>query len=646
MELHLRCLLILLWTLLNSPPVIGQTSDDFLRNQFPGLTRQIQKDSLIGLSERLAEENPDSSLSLGNLALEIGIRDHDDQLIAHAERRIAEAWFYQDEYANAIDHYRLSAEAEYRIHQDSTFFFVDRVADEAYCYQELGLYDKSLELYRAIHPVMKKLGKKEDEGDNLTNIGTNLFFQGHYDQAVGYYGKALAIDRQRGDSGAIAVSLNNIGMVYSRWGKDLKALEFYTEALSFTPSEEKRSVRLSNIGMTWYHLKDYDKALDFLRQALAIDQKYNHAIKIGIRKTEIGNILAAKGQTREALILHEEALQVFREAGIVNSQIITLADMGDLYRKTGHPDKAESCFQEAARIAEQRHAPGQLRRIYKSLSELAETKGNFKTALEYHRLFVRVSDSLFSAEQHEQIARFEVLFQTEKKEKENQLLLRDNELKQKKQNLLAAAIGGLVLVLILIAFLYRGKAKNLRQNQQLRKQEQEIARMEIETKEAEKQILEDRVFAEKQINRLQQEKHLAEIEHKNTELANSTLCLVNKNEILGEIREKLRDKKNAEVQEVVQFIASNLDPDQGWHRFRVDFDRVHPGFFDRLATEYENLSDNDLRVSAYLRIGLSSKEIARLMHVSIEAINKSRQRLRKKLDLPPETDLSLHLKSI
>jgi predicted DNA-binding protein YlxM (UPF0122 family) len=160
-------------------------------------------------------------------------------------------------------------------------------------------------------------------------------------------------------------------------------------------------------------------------------------------------------------------------------------------------------------------------------------------------------------------------------------------------------------------------------------------------------MLEDRIFAEKQINRLENEKHLAEIQYKNVELANSTICLVNKNEILSEIKDKLKSNhKDETIHEVVQFINANTDIDQDWRKFRVTFAEVHDGFFDRLQSSFPQLTDHDVRISAYLRLNLSSREIAGLMNVTQEATNKSRQRLRKKLNLEPEADLREFLKSV
>ena len=96
----------------------------------------------------------------------------------------------------------------------------------------------------------------------------------------------------------------------------------------------------------------------------------------------------------------------------------------------------------------------------------------------------------------------------------------------------------------------------------------------------------------------------------------------------------------------VDFINANTDTDQQWHKFRVTFEELHPGFFDRVQASFPQLTDHDIQLSAYLRVNLSSREIARLMNVSLDATNKARQRLRKKLNLEAEADLTAFLKFI
>jgi tetratricopeptide (TPR) repeat protein len=636
-------LIPLIWTLSLS----GQDSRNFLRKNFGRLNQSVIMDSLLHSSERYVEVNPDTALFLAQTAMSLAAASGDNKKLSLAAKYAAEACFYKNDYKKAVGFYMQSAEASYQINNDSSGFMAERLTDAAYCYQELGISEKALTLNKASLNIQKKLQNSVEISNNLNNIGTNYFYLSQFDKAIEYFGQTLHLDRKSGDSTAIATSLNNLGMVYSRWGKHRQAIGFYEDALSYTSIESRKAIRLSNTGMAWYHLKEFDKALEYLYKALKIDQKYDQKIKVGIRKNEISAVLAAKGKYAEAIGLNEEALIIFKETGITESQIIALTDMGNIYRQLGQMNKAELCFLESSAIANENRSLYNLARNYKCLYELAEENNDYKKAFDYFKKYAAMNDSIFSTEKHKQLANFEILYETEKKEKENHLLLLDIELKQRKQRLGIAVIIGLALVLLLTYSLLRVKSKNLKQNQLLLKQRHDLTRLQIKSKEAENKMLEDRIFAEQQINRLEREKHQAEIDLKNSELASSTLSLVNKNEILGEIREKLKGNRQQDgILEVIQFINSNTDTDQDWHKFRLTFEEVHPGFFDRLQLNHPQLTDHDIRLSSYLRINLSSREIAGLMNVSLDATNKGRQRLRKKLELEPEADLNEFLRSL
>lgn len=618
-----------------------------IQKKFPKFSVSALQDTLISSSEFLAEDEPDSALLLATLAYDLGKTKKDLLRMALAAKCIAEAHFYLNDYPSAIENYYKSAEAEYERVRDSNSFVAERLTDVAYCYNELGLSEKALGINKTALRLQQKTGNKSEESVILNNLGTNYFMLAQYDLAIQSYSKVLEMERATGDSTAIGIAYNNLGMVYGRWGKHAKALELYLKALNYTTNELKRSIRYSNIGMCWFHLGNYDKALSYLKQSLEIDVRNKQSIKIGIRKNEIALILAAKGDIKEAIKLNEEALSVFTEAGILESEVITLIDLGDLYQKAGDEKKAEDCYLKSVNIAKELKALQHVARNYRSLSELTEKRKDFQQALKYYKLFTAANDSIFNAKMHDQIAQYEILFETEKKEQQNQLLIKDNELKRRKQSYSMMVIIGLLLIIVLVIIVFRGKTKNLLQSKKLLLREQEIAQMELEKRNTENRMLEDRIFAEQQLNRLEKEKFQAEIDHKNAELANSTLCLVNKNEILGEIKEKLiSTPKNEALHEVVQFINAHTDIDQDWKKFKLTFDEVHPGFFDRLQQQFPQLTEHDLRLSSYLRINLSSREIAGLMNVTLDATNKGRQRLRKKLELEAEADLPSYLTTI
>ncbi len=135
---------------------------------------------------------------------------------------------------------------------------------------------------------------------------------------------------------------------------------------------------------------------------------------------------------------------------------------------------------------------------------------------------------------------------------------------------------------------------------------------------------------------------------KSRELANSTFNIIRKNEILITIKEELKkiksDRNNGQQknlhQKVIRLIDRHLDHHHDWEVFEENFNEVHEVFLKKLIKQYPELTPGDLKLAAYLRMNLSSKEIAPLLNISIRGVENKRYRLRKKLDLPAEENLT------
>ncbi|MBK6947102.1 MAG: hypothetical protein IPH16_02600 [Haliscomenobacter sp.] len=145
---------------------------------------------------------------------------------------------------------------------------------------------------------------------------------------------------------------------------------------------------------------------------------------------------------------------------------------------------------------------------------------------------------------------------------------------------------------------------------------------------------------------------MAEINFKNQELASFTYHLVNKNELISEINavvhrleHKLNDQPETkkELKQILKLTEKNADVDANWQDFIQSFDQVHAHFYKRLTEEFKDLSPNDYKLCTYLRMNLTSKEIASLMNISIRSVETNRYRLRKKLGIDPNTNLNQFL---
>lgn len=207
---------------------------------------------------------------------------------------------------------------------------------------------------------------------------------------------------------------------------------------------------------------------------------------------------------------------------------------------------------------------------------------------------------------------------------------------------IAYAIYLLLLLLIIAGNIYFQKK---------RLEKTRIKAMHNHQKELEEQSLkfrEQSLIQEKEIMKLRNETLMNEMNHKNKELANSTLNLVHKNKILTTLRQHLNDllqkpsdtgHHKHEISLLVKKINKELSSEKHQEAFDAYFDEVHQDFIRRLKEVYPELSPKELRLCAYLKMNLSSKEIAPLMNISVRGLEISRYRLRKKLNLDRNVNL-------
>ena len=145
-----------------------------------------------------------------------------------------------------------------------------------------------------------------------------------------------------------------------------------------------------------------------------------------------------------------------------------------------------------------------------------------------------------------------------------------------------------------------------------------------------------------QIMRLKNEQLSQDVDTKNKELAVSTMSLIKKNELLSLIKEDLKnntDQGSKSIKSVITTITKNISEEDTWTVFKEAFDTADNNFLKKVKQAHSSLTPNDLRLCAYLRLNLSSKEIAPLLNISVRSVEIKRYRLRKKMDLPHEKGL-------
>jgi len=153
--------------------------------------------------------------------------------------------------------------------------------------------------------------------------------------------------------------------------------------------------------------------------------------------------------------------------------------------------------------------------------------------------------------------------------------------------------------------------------------------------------------SEKEIDKLKTEKLKADIQHKNKELAAATMHLITKNEFISQVKQNLnsmvrnhpKDPLTTRLKKILTSIDRNVTDDD-WQHFEIHFDQVHGDFSERLKKKFPNLSPQDRRLCTYLRLNMTTKEIANLLNITVRGAEISRYRLRKKLSLSRDTNLA------
>jgi DNA-binding CsgD family transcriptional regulator len=148
--------------------------------------------------------------------------------------------------------------------------------------------------------------------------------------------------------------------------------------------------------------------------------------------------------------------------------------------------------------------------------------------------------------------------------------------------------------------------------------------------------------AQQEIMALKNQQLQQDIEARNRELAISTMSMINKNTTLNKLKSELvKSKEESEnIAPALSIIDQALKNDQDWEFFEQAFNHADKKFFKRIKEKHPSLTPNDLRLCVYLRLNLSSKEIAPLLNISARSVEIKRYRLRKKLDLERDVNLS------
>ena len=278
-------------------------------------------------------------------------------------------------------------------------------------YKNQANYGKALEHHEKSLKIREEIADKRGIGNSLGNIGIIYKNQGNNEKAIEFYKNSLKIFKEIGDKKGIGSCYNNIGNIYQDQGNNVKALEYFGKDLKICEEiGDKRAIGGSyiNIGLNYENQGNYEKALEFYKNSLKIFKEIGDKKGIGSCYNNIGNIYQDQGNSVKALEHHEKSLKICEEIGDKNGVGYSFLNIGLIYKQEDNYEKALDYLLKSKKIKEEINVITDLDETAKALMEVYEKLGNNKKALENHKLYVTVKDSLAKIDAEKQLYKYEI----------------------------------------------------------------------------------------------------------------------------------------------------------------------------------------------------------------------------------------------
>lgn len=448
-----------------------------------------------------------------------------------------------------------------------------------------------------------------------------------YSEALEAYKLALIFN----DSTSASRVLITAGNVNMRLKQTHEALSHYTDALNYLPKADTlirlKAGIINNQAIIYRQISDPYKAYELRRQALQLRQSVQDSTGIASSLNNIGSYYSDIGQYDSARIYFNRALSIKQGIndfwgignGYNNLSICFLKDE-NIDSALFYAGKGLAYGRKIGSLLLQINSYNHLRDSYKYLE-------NWERALDYQERVSALKDSLFDIQKTRQINEMQVRFNTERKEKENQLLraeqvLSKTELARQRLTIFTVFLLLIIVSLVALFLLFRNRANSelhLRDNALHEKNEAMLA---------------------------------VEIAHRERELSSKALTMVQKNELMLQVMKDLDqitqkyDISEKDMRTLHGRIDNSLKNNSEWEEFQKWYEGSSNEFLKKLKEKYSDLTAQEIRLAALIRLNFTTKEIASLTNRSSEALEKARYRLRKKLGLQNNENLNQFLISI
>lgn len=470
------------------------------------------------------------------------------------------------------------------------------------CYIRISDYQSAYENIEKAIEKATNYGMQPEIALSKASMAIIYYELGDFEKSAKYDFENLKYYESVNDQKKIGLALGNIGIDFINLNNYQKGLEYLQKSFEIARNINDlhgMAYQYNNIaGVYSMYFNDNRKALGYYKEALRINSKLNDKRQQAIYWMNIGTCYSSLGINDSILWYYHQANHLFKELNnfTLYAQCQTL--IGEFYLKQNlisqsllHADTAFKVSMQNEKMNEIMSAASLLHKIY---LEKKDTSRAYYYAMIEHQ----VKDSLAVQKNQQEVYKLEFQYNYEKLDKARQIA------RQKKDNLVVVIIislGAGLIIIILLFSRHRIKAKNIL---------------------------------------LEKESISTELQYKDKELTTNMVSLIRKNEMLSDISNKLveigkgvkTEETKVAINRINQLIKTSAD-DKMLKEFSKTFNEVHSGFYKALLEKFPDLTQNELKLCAFLRLNMSTKNISELTGQRVLTIDHARYRLRKKLGI-------------
>jgi tetratricopeptide (TPR) repeat protein len=478
----------------------------------------------------------------------------------------------------------------------------------------------------------QKLDDQQGMADVYFAMGELEMLFGDYIKAMEAYQKALQLEKESEDLRGQAILLNCIAGLHREQGNLDPAMSYSTQSLDIRKNIQDSAGLATNytsIACIYEKKNRLDSAEFYAKKGMEIRMDMNDTRRVASSSYLLGRLYNVKGQVKNALDYLNKAHTIFKELEDKTGQIIVLLEKGKSFSLLNDPDQSKEMVEKAHEIALLTNNKNLIKDTYRDISDYFIHSGDFKEGYAYFVKYKILEDSILNWRKSKLIEEMEMRYQNQQKDAEIEHLKTANQLQQKNNIILWLILIVIFIVSAFIFYLYRLKSQHLSRHQSLLIKEKSIHQKEQEMQEKERMTLEE------------------QLEIKNRELGAKILSMLRTNEMQANLVQRLsklsafvgNDKKalkelNGIIRELENHSAENL-----WEEFDKTFQSIHSEFYTKLLDLCPDLTPSEIKIAAFLKLNLSTKEISALTFKTESGIKSTRHRLRKKLNISSEDNL-------